>query len=278
MKTLFLLHVLFSALYINARNKKISLESAVKCHVVKFKIKGTGKHMGNCLDLHLENLRDDSLIILLESGRRLDSQNNNEQDIFVTQDQFFVLGAHQIKNYTINGFCCQASNHSPAKSSSFNIGKMADQNLKSIASFLNNRKFDETTLQSAVWCVSDKRSIASIPKVQNELREVLSAITGEELPWYELEYDNSSSDISRTQTAQKVFGYIDYKLKKTSKVKIELRDEKERLIMNIVNNKMVSEGEHDFWFEMQTINYPKGKYYVNFITEDGIIAKKTFMI
>lgn len=278
MKTLLLLLALFLVLSINAKNKKITLEQAAKSHLVKFKIKGTGLHSGNCLDMHLENLRDDSLIILLESGRRLDSQNNNEQDIFVTQDQFFVLGAHQSRNCKINGFCCQATNHSLAKSSGFNIGKMADQNLKSLASYLNNRKMDESTLQSAVWCVSDKRSIASIPKVQNELREVLSAITGEELPWYELEYDNSSSDISRAQTAQKIFGYIDYKLKKTSKVKIELRDEKERLILNVANNKLVNEGEHDFWFEMQVSNYPKGTYYIHFVNEDGIIAKKSFVI
>ena len=278
MKTLLLLTSLAFAIVANAKHRQLSLESAAKQNLLKFKIKGTGTHQGKCLNLQLESSCPDSLWLTLEAGCRLDSKNESEQDILVTQEQIFVLGGFQKASTKIAGYCCQATNSSPEKNADFTIGKPIDKNLTSIARYLSSHPADEHTTQSAVWCVSNKKPLASIPKIHTDLRAFVSTITGEPLPWYEVEYNTSSNNVAASQQANKVFGYIDYKLEQEGKLKIELRDSKGRLMMNISNQKNVAKGEHDFWFEMQVSNYPKGKYYLHFLSDDGIVTKKEFQI
>lgn len=278
MKTLLLLTSLAFALVVNAKHRLLSLESASKLNLLKFKIKGTGNHQGKCLDLQLESACPDSLWLTLEAGSRLDSKNEAEQDILVTQEQLFVLGGFQKAKAKITGYCCQATNSSPVKDADFAIGKPTDKNLISIARYLSAHPADEHTTQSAIWCVSNKKPLASIPKIHTDLRAFVSTITGEPLPWYEVEYNTASNNVAASQQAKKVFGYIDYKLEQEGKLKIELRDSKGRLVMNISNQKLVAKGEHDFWFEMQVSNYPKGKYYLYFLSDDGMVTKKEFQI
>lgn len=278
MKTLLLLTSLSFTIVVNAKHRQLSLESATKQNLLKFKIKGTGTHQGKCLNLQLESSFPDSLWLILEAGCRLDSKNEFEQDILVTQEQIFVLGGFQKANTKITGYCCQATNSSPQRNADFTFGKPTDKNLVLIARYLNAHPADEHTTQSAVWCVSNKKPLASIPKIHNDLREFVSSITGEQLPWYEVEYNTSANNVAASQQAKKVFGYVDYKLKQEGKLQIELRDSKGRLIMNISNQKFVTAGEHDFWFEMQVSHYPKGKYYLHFLSDNGEVTKKEFQI
>lgn len=278
MKTLLLISTLAFTLAVNAKHRLLSLESATKLNLLKFKIKGTGTHQGKCLNLQLESSCPDSLWLTLEAGCRLDSKNEAEQDILVTEEQIFVLGSFQKASTKITGFCCQANNHSPEKNADFTIGKPTDKNLIFIARYLSSHPADEHTTQSAVWCVSNKKPLASIPKIHTDLRAFVSTITGEPLPWYEVEYNTSANNVAASQQANKVFGYIDYKLEQEGKLKIELRDSKGRLMMNIANQPLVAKGEHDFWFEMQVSHYPKGKYYLHFLSENGEVTKKEFQI
>jgi len=278
MKTLLLLTSLAFAVIAHAKHRQLSLESAAKLNLLKFKIKGTGTHQGKCLNLQLDSSCPDSLWLTLGAGYRLDSKNDGEQDILVTQDQIFVLGGFQKASTKIAGYCCQANNQSPGKNSDFTIGKQTDKNLILIAHYLSSHPADEHTTQSAVWCVSNRKPLASIPIIHSDLRAFVSGITGEALPWYEIEYNTSSNNVAASQQAMKVFGYVGYKLKQEGKLKIELRDSKDRLVINISNQTSVSKGDHEFWFEMCVSNYPKGKYYLHFLDDNGMVTKKEFQI
>lgn len=218
------------------------------------------------------------LLFFLEAGRRLDSKTNDEQDILVMKDQFFILKAYQKKDFKINGFCCQADNHIPMKESAFGIGKPADKDLTAIAQFCNQHTYSKTTVQSAVWCVSNRRPLASIPESHDELRRYVSSITGDEIPWYEITYENATSSSIISQTVDRISGTINYDLSANSKLKIELRDSKDRVIMNVECEKTLAAGNHDYWFDMQVSHYPKGKYYIHLYSNDTVVAKKQFVI
>ncbi|MES2760600.1 MAG: hypothetical protein V4677_00265 [Bacteroidota bacterium] len=278
MKTLLLLTSLVFAITVNAKHRLLSLENAAKLNLLKFKIKGTGTHQGKCLNMQLESSCPDSLWLTLEAGCRLDSKNESEQDILVTQEQIFVLGGFQKANAKVIGYCCQASNHTPQRNTDFTIDKPTDKNLVSLARYLNYHRTDEQTTQTAVWCVSNGRPLASIPKINAALRAFVAGIRNEELPWYEVEYNQSVNNVMASQQAKKVFGYIDYKIQQSGKMKIELRDSKGRLMINISDQKDVAQGEHEFWFEMCVSHYPKGKYYLHFLSDNGPVTKKEFQI
>lgn len=278
MKPLFTLVILFGVLALNAKHKLVTLETAAKSKILKFNIKGTGTYNGDCLVLQAENLQNDSVIIFLEAGRRLDSKTNDEQDILVMKDQFFILKSYQKKDFKINGFCCQANNHIPKNQSSFGIGKTADKDLLAVAQFCNQHTYTQSTIQSAVWCVSNRRPIASIPELQDELRRYVSSITGEEIPWYEITYENAASNSIISETIDRISGNINYNLPASSKLKIELRDSKDRIIMDFECEKSLAAGNHDYWFDMQVSHYPKGKYYISLYSNSTVVAKKQFVI
>ena len=278
MKTLFTLVQVLAVTFLFAKHKTVTIDKAYKSGIVKLKIRGTGTYKGNCLKMTLQNNTDDSLYILLEAGRRLDSKNNKEQDILVTKEQIFKLESHQKKDFSIYGFCCQASNHAPSRDSLFSIGKLADTNLVSLAKFCNINKFTVGETQSAVWCVSDRRPLASISASNESLRYFVSKITKEEMPWYQLEYHDASSNTVFSDRVERVTGNIMYTLTKDDFYKIELHDAKGKLIQNFTENKVATKGTYDYWFNMQVSNYPKGKYYIHIYNGNELVTKKEFVI
>lgn len=279
MKTLFTLGLLFVISFLRAKHQVLTLEKASKTHIIKFKIKGTGIYKGDCLKLSLDNNIKDSLIILLEPGHRLDSKNNDEQDILVLKEQFFVLGGYQHKEFKVNGFCCQASNHSPRKDSAFKLGAKADANLVSLAQYCNQHTyFREGDLQNAVWCVSDKRPIASISEGNEELRKFVSKITKCEIPWYQIEYEKANSYSEISDRVERISGNVNYDITKTDVFRIELRDAKGHLLQNYTDKKPSEIGNHDYWFDMQVSHYPKGEYYIHFYNGKELVTKKQFVL
>lgn len=276
MKTIFTILCIFTITTVFAKHKSISIENAYKSGLIKFKIKGTGTYKGNCLKISFKNNSDDSLFLQLEAGRRLDSRNNTEQDILVIKDQIFVLSGHQKKEFNVYGFCCQASNHAPGKDSIFSIGKIADVDLVRLSAFCNINKFTDNETQNAVWCISDKRPLASIPESNENLRKFVSKITKEEIPWYQIEYEKSSSNTVISDKVERISGNITYTLNKNDFYKIELRDAKGNLVQNYTNKKLAEKGTYDYWFDMQVTNYPKGKYFIHIYNGDELVTKKQF--
>ena len=278
MKTLFATTFMFSISVLIAKHTFTTLEKATKSNLVSFKIRGTGFYSGNCLKLNLINKTKDSLFIILESGRRLDSKNNDEQDILITKEQKFIVSGNQTKEFTINGYCCQANNHAPEKNANFNIGKMADSNLTALSQFCNKNTFNESDIQSSVWCVSNKRPIASIPAINEKLRVFVANITKQELPWYQLDYKKGTSISYIPTKPEKIFGYINYKIETDDSFKIELKDVDGNLIQTYANKKMVKKGEYDIWFDLQVSHYPKGKFYIHIFNGKKLVSKKEFII
>ncbi len=278
MKTLFTLIQIFAFNFLIAKHKIYTIDKACKAGLATIKIRGTGNYRGDCLKINIKNNGDDSLFILLEAGRRLDSKNQMEQDILVTKEQLYKLEPHQKKEFFVYGFCCQASNHAPRKDSLFSIGKMADLNLISLAKYCNTNNFSILETQSAVWCVSDKRPLASISASNESLRYFVSLITKEEMPWYQLEYHDASSNTVFSDRVERVTGNIMYTLNKDDFYKIELHDAKGNLIQNFTENKLATKGTYDYWFNMQVSNYPKGKYYIHIYNGNELVTKKEFVI
>jgi protein TonB len=122
----------------------ISIEDAAKRGLIKLIIKGKGGYTGKVIELKIKNNTPNNLNLKLEAGRRLDSKDNTQQDILVTQAQEFYVYGNQQKNMNVNGMCCQASNTCPKANSDYLVGKMADSNLVKLASFIDQNKYYPT--------------------------------------------------------------------------------------------------------------------------------------
>ena len=129
--------VLMFSLQLSANNHEMKLQKALDQNLVKAEVKSLGGYQGYCILLTLKNLGKDSLRIILEPGRRLNSVDDKNQDILVTKEEIIVLQKFENRSINVKGYCCQASNFSPSTGAKYEINKMADPSLVSLAQYLN---------------------------------------------------------------------------------------------------------------------------------------------
>src|ERR1043165_5882260 len=104
----------------------MSVEDAAKKGLIKLSIKGKGGYTGDVIEMKVQNLTGSTIALKVEAGRRLDSKNNDEQDILVTKEQEFFVNAGQPKTVNLSGMCCQAHNSAPSVKSFYTVGSLAD--------------------------------------------------------------------------------------------------------------------------------------------------------
>ncbi|MFL5752131.1 MAG: hypothetical protein ACJ76F_01895, partial [Bacteroidia bacterium] len=184
------LTLLFLALTGSAFAKKdtVSVGKAAISKLIKLNIKSKGGYQGQCISMQIKSQHSDTLIVYIEAGRRLDSQDSTEQDILIVKDMFVSLLSKQEKTVDVIGFCCQAHNGAPKEKSIFSVGALADKNLYELGRYLNTAKLSNNSIQSAVWCISDNNELSSVTDDGTEevgkLRKFLSKLKNVVVPWY----------------------------------------------------------------------------------------------
>ncbi len=185
-KTIVLSFVLIS---INglATKTKLNLQQAFNKKAIIAKALCTG---GLELDYTINNFSRDTLALLLPAGWRFNSDGgkNDYQDVFITQEQIFVVAPKSQKIFHVKGYCCEATKGGPIKGIPFTNGKLADSNLVQLARYLNKTKFDDNIQQNAVWAISDNEPTANVTSANDSVAEILrrfvAKLKGESLPWY----------------------------------------------------------------------------------------------
>ncbi len=255
----------------------ISLEDALKKGFIKLHIKSKGGYTGEVIEMKIKNTGNSNLDFKLETGRRLDSKNNAEQDILITQPQQFSLCSNQIKTINVFGMCCQAHNSCPHENSEYTIGTMPDSNLIKLAIFIDkNKYYTNFTAQQAVWVVSDNNSLGSITDGNKfdvtNLRNYVSKITGKVIPPYEIAYQRQN-DRDVMGRAKAIEGTFDYSLPENAHVTIAIYNENGVLVQSFFENIEHQKGDYKLYYKFRTINLPQGTYYARMNTT-GEIAKE----
>ncbi len=255
----------------------VSLEEAVKKGFVNLIIKSKGGYLGEVIEMKVKNNSNRSLDFRLETGRKLDSKNNNEQDILVTKPEEFSLCSNQTKTIKVTGMCCQAHNLCPHENADYSIGRMADSNLIKLATFIDkNKYYANFSAQQAVWVVSDNNSLGSITDgnrtVVETLRRYVSKLTGKTIPPYEISYvRNSEREVQGS--AKTIDGTFDYTLPVNAHVTIGIYDENGVLVQTLFQNIEHQRGNYKLYFKFRTLNLPSGVYYAK-MKMNGSVGKE----
>src|SRR6218665_2419007 len=139
----FIAVLLFSGSAIALRGGQVlTLQSAIDQKLVQVSIRGLGGHQGLCISMSLKNLAAKPLDIRIEAGRRLNSEDDAQQDLLITGEQIIALREHEYRSFKIKGYCCQLSRRSPAAGSFYGANKLADSALVKLARYLSSRELD----------------------------------------------------------------------------------------------------------------------------------------
>lgn len=167
----------------------VNLQKALDKHYISANAVCNG---GLELNYSVSNLLNDSLFINVPAGWRFNSNGgkNDYQDILMTRQEILVLKPKETKKFNMKGYCCEATKSGPKSGVPYTLGKMADSSLVYLARYLNTNPIDQNTQQYAVWAISDNRQTASITHKNDSLagllRNFVSGLKGEPLPWYTL--------------------------------------------------------------------------------------------
>ena len=283
MNRIFFISIVVFSLQVQAKHQKLSLQKALASNLVKASAQSLGGHQDYCIKMNLKNLINDSLIIIVEAGRRLNSLDDKNQDILITKQEIIVLKKQEDKWFNVKGYCCQANNHSPELNAKYDLNTLADSNLVKLARFLNAGSFETSVAQNAIWAISDKKPTAQITSKNDSLllplRQLVSGLKGEPLPWYTI----ISTTFVYNSGAMETFplwlrGKLNYGNDKDSYTTLHILDAKGMEVCQIVKQWAPAGVSNNYDLNIPLKGLAKGKYTIELNSPEKQLVKKEFEI
>lgn len=166
----------------------ITLEEAIAKKMVTCRFTSNGNYSGESVVVSVTNLTGNPLTITIPNGTVFKPNEDKDQDLIIVEQQAIALKAKATGNQVLDGYCMEASDHSPTSDNGMKLSKTTNSKLMELAAFVDKKGYDSYTLQDAVWAVSDGNSISNIDSDTEQgkaLRTFLAKLTDQEDPWYE---------------------------------------------------------------------------------------------
>lgn len=266
-----------------AGSRQMSLQQALNSKLVNAVVKSLGGYQGFCVQINLKNLGKDSLIILVEAGRRLNSTDDKYQDILITQQQLITLGKKENKNFTVKGYCCQASNSSPPKDAEYSINTMADSNLVKLARYLNDNEFDADIEQQAIWSISDNKPSSRVASINDTImpviRQFVCGLKNEQLPWYSIITRTHVFPSGTMQTdAIWLRGQLNYNCTEICYTTLRVLDKNGMEVCQIIEQWTAAGTEQAYKLNLPVKGLSKGNYTIELKSAATVLASNGFEI
>lgn len=258
-----------------------SIEKLATSGQIKVNISSLGGHEEECVAFTICNQTNDWVSGFVEPGRRLFSNNENEQDILIVKEMDFVLAPKESKTVNGYGFCCQSTNSGPSKGSGYSLGQMTDDNWQALAQVINQADYPADAIQHAVWVMSDGHDIRSIPAFGDEntsaLRQSVADILGIEIPWYSFLYAEDSTRVF-SGVANRLFAQVTYTVPRRTMMSGQIHDNNGNLVYNF-KSYHTSAGEHKYNIDLALDHFEAGEYTFTLLEDFGILnMQKKFQI
>lgn len=268
---------------LNAKHEQLSLQNALDKKLVSAKVHSLGGYQGYCIKMEVKNLSPDSLIILVEAGRRLNSIDEKNQDILVVREQFVMLKKYEDKYIDVKGYCCQANNHSPNAGAKYDVSVLADKTLVLLAHYLNVNTFANEVEQNAIWAISDNKNTANVTAANDTLivplRNLVATIKGEPIPWYTFATKTVNYLGGRMQTFPTVLrGKLNFDNAKECYTTLHILNDKGLEVGNIIKQWTLVGNNQTYNLNMPVAGLANGKYTIELKNDEGELVKKEFKI
>lgn len=265
--------------------EEITLKDAIDKGLVSIESTSLGSYSGKCISLKITSNSRKDLKILVPAGSVFDSSIDTEQDIFLVDDQKFIVKGKSQANKFINGYCCQHSNSAPDNGSSFSYKTHSNTKLLELAKYMSTKQIPNNVKQDAVWAVSDGSSVSHIysyeqPEVSSALRKKVCEITGQKDVWYNSK-SNVTLDAQRNIVREPVSveGKLLAKIDRAGEIWYEVFDKDgNKASRNTRKGRMPEAGEYNLNFKLTVEGWEKGTYTVKLLFEGTSIYEAEFEV
>ncbi|MFN5911378.1 MAG: hypothetical protein ACK45H_08600 [Bacteroidota bacterium] len=272
----------FVAFNMQKTQNSIALGEALAAGKITAHAATNGTYSGKGIQLSLANKTSSEMHLLIPAGTLFNPENKEEQELITTQDELLVLQPRSQTTATLTVNCIEADDRCPSQSGKCSIGKVSDPKLIKLIAELRNYKLSSSTVQDAIWAVTDNRPLSNIDRTtpaEERIRTFVAALTGQKDVWYSTPQnrtvDNSGNIVSETVTIR---GNISYTANKGMQVYNEVVKENGTRIHKTEIMKAPINGKVEFTFTLRVKGWEKGNYLIKVKEGDRVIADYPFSI
>jgi hypothetical protein len=273
---LFLPLTAISAICYNSTSK-LNILDAIAKKAVAVKAISTGGNSEKCINVEVKNLSAQPLEVSIPAGTLFNTDNQESQDILVTEPSTMIVQVGKSVTMQAYGFCCQASNGVPQTGESFHVEKCKDPNLVALANHIQSKNYDPLLQQHAIWAVSDKHSIGGIYSSNQQhcqdLRKFTADLTHQEVPFYNVDY-GYEANTPFVFAPKTLAGEMSYFVPSSGKATLCIYDPSGSPFVLFYENKHMSDGFYSQRFRYTATGMEPGEYRVRLTVDEKLVSEK----
>jgi hypothetical protein len=264
--------------------EQITIETAIKNKIVSVSFISNGKYSGRSIFCTLKNLSGKAYKIVVPAGSYFQAPNEDEQDLIVPQEEIIALSPNENKSALLNGFCTNLNNRAPKEQGTFKlVTSKTSKKMPKLLTFLKGKKFENHTLQDAIWALTNDSSVSGVAgddeTAVEALRKELYLITTQKVTWYNApQITTMNEDRTINRETAKISGALEYETKKGAKVHIEVINPDGEVKIKTSDRAMEISGTLSFNFAVEVKGWKKGKYVVRVVEDNKLIKSYDFIV
>lgn len=262
--------------------KQISLQDALDQNLVEITMESSGGYSGKCVALHIDSKSNKKYQLLLNPGDVFIPDDGGNQNILVVEEQVLAMDDAQ-DDFRVEGFCCEAHDHSPGEGEGFTFSRVDNEKLVSLANYISGKGIDTDNKQSAIWAVSDGNSVSDIypsNSKSKDLRKYVCDLTGQKDVWFNTKNNYQVTEDRRIVTQPVLItGEVIYNVEKPGKIFCSVYDADGNVMIELVKGSQIPyAAELSFEFQGKVKGWDEGDYFVKVFLDEKEIHSQKFSV
>ena len=257
----------------------VDLRTAIAQKLVSVDFRSNGNYSGRSLVCRLRNISGKSLNVRIPAGTYLKAPQDDEQNLIIPQEKVIAMTPGSNIEQVLDGFCTEAHDRAPAQGGVFALAEHKIPKMNELLVLLNNKPFESSVIQGAVWAVTNGESLAGInaegDAAVKDFRTQLSKLTGQPDPWYNAPQNRTVTEDRRIRNETvAISGDLVFNSKKGKKISQELVNAAGTVLWTMKETTILYDGEVKYKFSIKVQGWEKGKYTVQ--VKEGATLVKSF--
>ncbi|MCC6600964.1 MAG: hypothetical protein IT223_09865 [Crocinitomicaceae bacterium] len=272
---------LLFAFTIDTPSARVDIFQAMENKWITVKAVSKGGNSEDCASIEVKNISGSPLSIVVPSGTLLNSINEDEQDIIVTQPATLFVQNNGTAGKNLYGFCCQASGGLPVSGNPFKTEMCGDELLRKLAEHLAVNSYSPTQQQNAIWAVSDRHSIGGISDEEDKsaqpLREFTANLLHQPVPFYQVDYGYVPNTVF-VYAPKTLKGTMDYRITVSGKASLYIYNPEGEKFETFFENRPMQSGFYKQRFSYTATDMTAGTYRVELVVDGKLICENSITL
>ena len=234
------------------------------------------------LQISITNKSKEALVIKIDPALIFEPADTNYQDLVLSGNEILYVGAGRTNTLELQTYCGKSHAQSPGSDMLFHFKGKGDSKMIKAFTYMREIGARKHLMQQAVWFMTDKRKElytvydSEQLQVSKKLISYLSSLFEIPLPLYNTEraIDTTVGNVASIGPMLKLHVTLEWKQENPEILSLSIFNDKNVRIASYFENKSVRKGSGIIDASFETVDYPKGDYFVRLYNDVGNTIKE----